>query len=153
MGRKLKLHAIMMKTAFICLLHRNDNSRKVEFMKQLFAMGIFGEADLKVQVEGFNKELQKDGETFFKRYFSELKEVKLSGTEEIGLMIIMTRMYQAYRMAQQNEMGFFRMLRARLSVRDETLRIVIPEISKFLEYEGPPEFPEGWKDEGFNIIL
>lgn len=132
---KITFDEILLKTAFCCMASDgNIDKREIEMIQSL--------CENSEQFENFNfqqaindlvQKINIDGHNFIKDYLNILQNSKLSEKEEILLLDFAIKTIQADDEIEYSEIKFFKTIRHRLKVSDETILAFHPGIEDYLE--------------------
>lgn len=132
---KITFDEILLKTAFCCMASDgNIDKREIEMIQSL--------CENSEQFENFNfqqaindlvQKINLDGHNFIKDYLNILQNSKLTEKEEILLLDFAIKTIQADDEIEYSEIKFFKAIRHRLTVSDETILAFHPGIEDYLE--------------------
>lgn len=131
----LDLNMLLLKTAFSCMACDGDiDQREISLIEQLHrSKKIFGEIDIKVQLENFRAAINKDGKQFIKSYFNDLKTSQLNEDNELSLLEVAFKTIEADTKIEYSEIKFFKVIRSFLKVKNEHIISKFPNLEDYLE--------------------
>jgi len=132
---QLNFNELLLKTAFSCMACDGDiDKREVKLIKQLHKdKQVFGDIDINAKLDSLLIAINRDGHQFLKNYFSELKISKLSSNEELKLIEVAIATIKADDKVEYSEIKFFKVIRAKLSIDNESILRLYPDFEQYLE--------------------
>jgi len=94
---------------------------------------IFGEIDINKELENLLLEINRDGHKFLKSYFNELTSTKLSEQNELKLIEVAIDTINADDKVEYSEVKFFKVIRSKLKIDDNTILSLHPDYEEYLE--------------------
>ena len=94
---------------------------------------IFGEIDINQELENLLLEINRDGHKFLKSYFNELTSTKLSEQNELKLIEVAIDTINADDKVEYSEVKFFKVIRSKLKIDDNTILSLHPDYEEYLE--------------------
>jgi uncharacterized tellurite resistance protein B-like protein len=94
---------------------------------------IFGEIDINQELENLLLEINRDGHKFLKSYFNELTSTKLSEQDELKLIEVAIDTINADDKVEYSEVKFFKVIRSKLKIDDNTILSLHPDYEEYLE--------------------
>jgi hypothetical protein len=128
---------LLLKTAFVCIAcDGNIDKKEVEIVHKIsMEEGLFSDNDLQKELDDFVDSFNDNCDKFIADYFQELKVMNL--TPEIQLLIIKNAIsaIRADESIDYHEVKFFKAIRKVLSISDDAILAVYPDIEDFLEQD------------------
>jgi uncharacterized tellurite resistance protein B-like protein len=126
---------LLIKTAFCCMAsdgHIDD--REIEIIRGICVKSpLFKDYNFMDEINKFIDEINTDGRKFITDYFHLLKNADISEEQEIELIDFAVKIIRADDKVEYSEIKFFKNIRHRLKVQDETLIRKFSDIELFLE--------------------
>jgi hypothetical protein len=94
---------------------------------------LFANFNFKEEINLLVGKINSGGKTFIQYYFDLLKEAKLTEQEELTLIDFAIQTINADEQIDYSEIKFFKNIRHRLNVSDETILARFPDIELYLE--------------------
>jgi uncharacterized tellurite resistance protein B-like protein len=94
---------------------------------------IFGEIEINQELENLLLEINRDGHKFLKSYFNELTSTKLSEQDELKLIEVAIDTINADDKVEYSEVKFFKVIRSKLKIDDNTILSLHPDYEEYLE--------------------
>jgi uncharacterized tellurite resistance protein B-like protein len=94
---------------------------------------IFGEIDINQELENLLLKINRDGHKFLKSYFNELTSTKLSEQDELKLIEVAIDTINADDKVEYSEVKFFKVIRSKLKIDDNTILSLHPDYEEYLE--------------------
>ena len=83
-------------------------------------------------LNNYVEQINKEGQNFLKRYLAEVADATLSDNDQIALVDIAIKMIEADNQILYSEVKFFKKIRRRLSVSDESILAALPQTEDYL---------------------
>ncbi|MFZ2284971.1 MAG: hypothetical protein WAV86_13950 [Lutibacter sp.] len=133
----LNFNKLLLKTAFSCMACDGDiDKREVKLIKQLHKDNkTFGEIDINSELDTLLLAINKDGHHFLKAYFNELKTSVLSEANELKLIEVAIDTIKADEKVEYSEIKFFKVIRAKLKIGNESILEKHPDFEDYLEQD------------------
>lgn len=125
---------LYLKTIFCCMTCDGDIAEaEKEIVRQFCASNeLFKGMDTENFLNKWIEEVNRNGEMFFRSYLNEISEMNLSGQEQMMIVDLAFRTIEADNLIEYSEVKFFKKIRKRLSVSDETILEKYPDKQDFL---------------------
>ncbi|WP_461633874.1 tellurite resistance TerB family protein [Labilibaculum euxinus] len=132
---QLNFNELLLKTAFSCMACDGDiDKREVKLIKQLHKdKHIFGDIDINARLDDLLLDINKDGNQFLMDYLKELKVSNLSDSEELNLIQVAISTIKADDKVEYSEIKFFKVIRAKLSIDNDSILKLYPDFEEYLE--------------------
>lgn len=133
----MQTNKLLLKTAFACMACDGDvDPREIDIVHKLSQEeGLFQDEDLRGELNALVDEFNQDSNAFISNYFNELKNADLSISEQILIIKNALNTIQADEKIEYREIKFFKSIRLMLSVSDEEILKVFPNIEDYLEQD------------------
>ncbi len=132
---QISFNKLLLKTAFSCMACDGDiDKRELVLIKKIHQdTKIFGEIDINQELENLLLEINRDGHKFLKSYFNELTSTKLSEQDELKLIEVAIDTINADDKVEYSEVKFFKVIRSKLKIDDNTILSLHPDYEEYLE--------------------
>ena len=132
---QISFNKLLLKTAFSCMACYGDiDNRELLLIKKIHQdTKIFGEIDINQELENLLLEINRDGHKFLKSYFNELTSTKLSEQDELKLIEVAIDTINADDKVEYSEVKFFKVIRSKLKIDDNTILSLHPDYEEYLE--------------------
>lgn len=129
------INKLLLKTAFSCMACDGDiDKRELVLIKKIHQdTKIFGEIDINQELENLLLKINRDGHKFLKSYFNELTSTKLSEQDELKLIEVAIDTINADDKVEYSEVKFFKVIRSKLKIDDNTILSLHPDYEEYLE--------------------
>ncbi len=126
---------LLLKTAFCCMASDGHiDPREVQQIEKLCKNSpLFQEFDFQHEINILVGKINSRGKEFIRYYFGLLDQAELSEEEELMMIDFAIQTIQADEQIEYSEIKFFKNIRHRLSVSNEKILSVYPDIETFLE--------------------
>ncbi len=126
---------LLLKTAFCCMAaDGNIDDREISILKSLCEKStLFANFNFQDEINLLVSKINHGGKTFIQYYFNLLKEAKLNEQEELTLLDFAIQTIKADEQIEYSEIKFFKNIRHRLNVSDETILARFSDIELYLE--------------------
>ena len=125
----------MIKTAFCCMAsdgHIDD--REISIIKTMCAnTPLFNNFNFEEEINNLIVKINKDGINFLSYYFDLISNTSLTEKEELMLIDFAINTIKADGIIEYSEIRFFKNIRNRLSLSNDTILTFLPDIEDFLE--------------------
>ena len=124
---------LYLKTAFCCMAcDGNIAEEEVQLIRDYTKESlVFQGLDVEKLLNDYIKAINATGISFLNSYFSEIKSIDMTETEELQLVKIAIQMIEADKEVLYSEIKFFKRIRKCLSVSDEVLNREFPDKEDF----------------------
>ena len=124
---------LYLKTAFCCMAcDGNIAEEEIQLIRDYTKESlVFQGLDVKKLLNDYIKAINATGISFLNSYFSEIKSIDMTETEELQLVKIAIQMIEADKEVLYSEIKFFKRIRKCLSVSDEVLNREFPDKEDF----------------------
>lgn len=125
---------LYLKTVFCCIACDGDiATEEVNLVRDLCAKdNIFNCIDSEKHLNSWIAEINEQGGMFLLSYLKELNSVELSETEQLLLVSLAIKAIKADNRIEYAEVKFFKKIRSRLTISDESILAEYPDIEDFL---------------------
>ena len=125
---------LYLKTLFCCSACDGDIAPEEVNLVKDFSLNekSFEGFNVEEVINGYITEINKQGKLFLKEYLNEVNDANLSNEEQLKIIELAIRMIEADNQILYSEVKFFKKLRNRLSVKDETILKKYPEYEDYL---------------------
>ncbi|MCH8487778.1 MAG: TerB family tellurite resistance protein [Candidatus Cyclonatronum sp.] len=133
----ISLDKLFLKTAFSCMAcDGHIDEREVSLIKTLHHQKkTFGEIDINKELEKLLLEINSDGRKFLRSYFNDLAASELSESEELKLVEVAIDTIKADDKVEYSEIKFFKVIKSKLKISDETILKYHPDFEEYLEQD------------------
>lgn len=112
------------------------DASEVKLVKDLASTtDLFGGLNATDELDRMLGEIKETGGEFLRTYFDQLTAADLSNDEELKLIKISIDTIYADNVVAYSEVKFFKIVRDKLAIDDESILAVMPEIEEFLEQD------------------
>ncbi len=131
----LELNKLLLKTAFCCMACDGDiDKREIKIINKLQKeKKIFGEIDIKTELNTFLKLINKDSKGFLDNYFVELVTLGLTTSDELKLVEVAITIIKADENIEYSEIKFFKVIYSKLKIENECILEKHPDFEEYLE--------------------
>ena len=126
---------LLLKTAFCCMASDgNIDKREIALIKSMCEKSpLFKDFNFLEEINSLVSKINTRGKEFISFYFDLLRKSTLSEQEELTLIDFAIQTIKADEQIEYSEIKFFKNIRHRLKVSDDSILAVFPEIEQFLE--------------------
>lgn len=126
---------LLLKTAFCCMASDGHiDNREISLIKSMCQKSLFfKDLNFQDEINLLVNKINTSGKGFILSYFELLSKAKLSESEELILIDFAIQTIKADDQVEYSEIKFFKNIRHRLKVSDETILKTYPDIEMFLE--------------------
>jgi uncharacterized tellurite resistance protein B-like protein len=126
---------LLLKTAFCCMASDgNIDNREIALIKSLCENSpLFKDYNFHEEINSMVNDINTGGKEFISNYFELLVKAILSDQEELTLIDFAIQTIKADEQIEYSEIKFFKNIRHRMKVSDETILIAFPDVEQFLE--------------------
>ncbi len=131
------LEKLLLKTALSFMACDGDiDDGEVALVQKLASSSdVFGDIDVTQAMNNMLNELQRVGGEFLRSYFDELDEAELTEKEELELIKVAIDTINADGKVDYSEIKFFKIVRDKLSIDNDDILEVLPDIEEYLEQD------------------
>lgn len=128
---------LLLKTAFSCMAcDGHIDKREVVLIKNMHKENkIFGDINLDHELENLLLEINRDGNKFLRGYFKELTSIVLSESDEFKIIEAAIHTIKADNKLDYSEIKFFKVIRSKLRIANESILSVYPDFEEYLEQD------------------
>ena len=125
---------LYLKTVFACMACDGDiATEEIALVKTMTEQsGLFSSIDVENKLNDYVEQINKQGKGFLSSYLSDVTNATLSENEEMEIIKIAIQTIEADRKIEYSEISFFKKIRQRLNLSDETILFVFPEKEDYL---------------------
>ena len=125
---------LFLKTAFACMACDGDiATEEITLIRELTEKSdLFLNIDVESKLNDYVTQINKQGWEFLSNYLSDVANLELSENEEMEIIKIAIQTIEADRKIEYSEISFFKKIRQRLNLSDETILFVFPEKEDYL---------------------
>mgnify|MGYP003478103671 CR=1 FL=1 len=125
---------LYLKTAFACMACDGDiATEEIALVKTMTEQSdLFSSIDVENKLNDYVEQINKQGKSFLSGYLSDIAKSELSEKEEMELVRIAIQTIEADNRIEYSEISFFKKIRQRLNVSDETILAEFPNKEDYL---------------------
>lgn len=146
---------LFLRTAFACMACDGDiATEEIALVKQFTEQSnLFSTIDVENKLNDYVAQINKQGRVFLTTYLNDIANAKLTEKEEMQIVSIAIQTIEADNKIEYSEVSFFKKIRQRLNVSDETILAIFPDKEDYLlpDIKMPEEM--SWNVLFENIIL
>ena len=146
---------LYLRTAFACMACDGDIAvEEIALVKKMAEQSdLFSSIDVENKLNEYVNQINKQGRSFLSTYLSDLTNVGLTEKEEFEIVRIAIQTIEADNRIEYSEISFFKKIRQRLNLSDETILAEFPEKEDYLlpDIKMPDEM--NWNVHFENITL
>lgn len=134
----LKFEHLLLKTAFCCMASDGDiDSKEVKTIESLCSKSEwFKNFDFKQEINNLIEAINAGGILFIQSFLNDLENANLSEKEEIETLDFAIKTIYADEKVEYSEVKFFKTIRHRLKISDDSIRQYFPELDdNFIEVD------------------
>jgi uncharacterized tellurite resistance protein B-like protein len=133
----ITLDKLLLKTAFCCMASDGHiDNREIALIKTMCEKStLFQNFNFQDEINNLLNKINTRGKEFISYYFDLLGKSNLSEKEELTLIDFAIQTIKADDQIEYTEIKFFKNIRHRLKISDETILTVYPDIEQFLEQD------------------
>lgn len=126
---------LLLKTAFCCMASDGHiDNKEIAIIKSMCEKSLlFKDFNFQEEINSLVNKINTNGKEFISYYFDLLKKSTLTETEELTLIDFAIQTIKADEQIEYSEIKFFKNIRHRLKVSDDTILATFPDIEQFLE--------------------
>ena len=134
---KTEFDTLLLKTAFACMACDGEIDKKeVAMIKKMHEEHhVFGDIDIKRDLDVLFQKINNDGHAFIRSYFSDLKNVLLNDEQEMKIIEVAIDTIKADEKIDYNEVKFFKVIRSRLKIKNDKILDLHPDFEEYLEQD------------------
>lgn len=127
-------HELYLKTAFCCMACDGDIAdEEINLIKHWANENeLFKNLDIIILLQNYIDELRIKGGDFLKSYIKEVADSNLEEHEELQLIKVAIEMIEADMKVEYSEISFFKKVRRKLRITDETILAELPDKEDYL---------------------
>lgn len=128
---------LLLQTVFCCMAaDGNIDKREIALIKSMCEKSpLFENFNFQEEINQLVSKINNSGKAFVQEYFDFLKQTQLSEQEELTLIDFAIQTINADEQVEYSEIKFFKNIRHRLKVDDETILERFPDIELYLEQD------------------
>lgn len=128
---------LLLKTVFCCMASDgNIDKREIALIKKMCeSLPIFSDFDVQKEINSLVSQINAEGKEFISYYFELLKNASLADNEELTLIDFAIQTIKADEQIDYSEIKFFKNIRNRLNISNDSILAAFPEIEQFLEQD------------------
>lgn len=132
---KLLFQELLLKTGFCCMASDGIIAdSEIELIKKLcIQLPELEGLDFNAKLHEFAKNMESKGKIFINEYLHQLQNALLSTEENLSLIDMSIQTIKADNIIDYSEIQFFKNIRHRLTIDDETILGKFPDIDNWLE--------------------
>ena len=146
---------LYLKTAFACMACDGDiATEEIALVKKMVEQSdLFSFIDVENRLNDYVEQINKQGRGFLSAYLSDISNAELMEKEEMEIVRIAIQTIEADNKIEYSEISFFKKIRQRLNISDETILAVFPDKEDYLlpDIKMPEEI--NWNVQFENIQL
>ena len=125
---------LYLKTVFCCIACDGDIAKEeIRLIRELGTKDkLFNDMDTERYINAWINEINKRGSMFLQNYLNEIATEDLNEKEQLLLVSLVFNAIEADNRIEYSEVKFFRKIRSRLSISDETILGKFPNKEDFL---------------------
>lgn len=125
---------LYLKTVFCCIACDGDIAEEeIRLIRELGTKDkLFNDMDTERYINAWINEINKRGSMFLQNYLNEIATEDLNEKEQLLLVSLAFNAIEADNRIEYSEVKFFKKIRSRLSIRDETILGKFPNKEDFL---------------------
>lgn len=126
---------LLLQTAFSCMASDGDiDTSEVQLIKALEQdEKLFGFENIENELNRLVREINKNGHGFLRQYLHHLSQSNFTEEQEIEIVRTSVKTIKADNDEKYSEIKFFKIIRSKLSVTDESLIEALPEFDNLEE--------------------
>jgi uncharacterized tellurite resistance protein B-like protein len=132
---KITFDQLLLKTAFCCMAaDGNIDEREISRIMELCSGSqLLSNLNVKEEINLLVGKINTGGKSFIQYYFDLLNQTSLNEQEELTLINFAIQTINADEQVEYSEIKFFKNIRHRLNVSNESILIHFPEVEQYLE--------------------
>lgn len=132
---QIAFNELLLQTAFSCMAADGDiDQSEIKLIKALEQdEKLFGVDNIETELNRLVQEINENGHGFLREYLHHLSQANLSEQQEIQIVSTAVKTIKADDDERYSEIKFFKIIRSKLAVNDETLITSFPEFENLEE--------------------
>jgi uncharacterized tellurite resistance protein B-like protein len=128
-------HLLLLRTAFSCMACDGDiDKREVELIKAFHhEQQTFGNLDIEQELESLLAAINTEGYQFLRNFVQQLAGSELDAQQELKLVEVAIDTIKADDKIEYSEIKFFKVIRAKLTISNESIMAAHPDFEEYLE--------------------
>ena len=142
---EITFEKLIFTTAFCCMASDGTiDQREIDLLKSMCheSKDLFN-FKFEDEINSLITELNTKGKEFISQYFDMLSQAQLTEQEEISLIDYALKIIKADQQIDYSEISFFKVIRHHLTIGDEKILSIFPDIEYFLEEDINAEYSLG----------
>ena len=125
---------LYLRTAFACMACDGDIAvEEIALVKKMTEQSdLFSSIDVENKLNEYVSQINKQGRSFLSTYLSDLTNAGLTEKEEFEIVRIAIKTIEADNRIEYSEISFFKKIRQRLNLSDETILSEFPDKEDYL---------------------
>ena len=125
---------LFLRTAIACMACDGDiATEEIALVKQFTEQSeLFSTINVESQLNDYVKQINEQGKKFLSGYLSDIANSELTENEEMEIVRIAIQTIEADNKIEYSEISFFKKIRQRLNVSDETILTEFPDKEDYL---------------------
>ena len=131
---KTTKNELYLRTAFACMACDGDIAmEEIAVVKELAdKANLFSNFDVESKLNDYVSQINQHGKVFLTTYLNDIANAKLTEKEEMQIVGIAIQTIEADNKIEYSEISFFKKIRQRLNVSDETILAEFPDKEDYL---------------------
>lgn len=125
---------LYLKTVFACMVCDGDIApEEIAVVKELAEKAdLFSNFDVENKLNDYVSQINQQGRVFLTTYLNDIANAELTEKEEMQIISIAIQTIEADNKIEYSEVSFFKKIRQRLNVSDETILATFPDKEDYL---------------------
>lgn len=130
----MNINELYLKTIFCCIACDGDiASEEVQLLNSVAKDSVmFREIDVQSTINRYINAINKEGVAFLASYLKEITDANLTDDQALTLISLAIKAIEADNNIEYSEISFFKKIRKRLSITDNTILEALPDIEDYL---------------------
>lgn len=131
----MNTNEMYLKTAFCCMAcDGNIADEEVSALKQYISANHtnFDGLDIELMLNSYIESINSIGTQFLKNYLRDISEMNLSEEEQLNVIRLAINLIEADNIIEYSEIAFFKKIRLKLSISDESILENMPDKGDYL---------------------
>lgn len=130
----MNINELYLKTIFCCIAYDGDiASEEVQLLNSVAKDSVmFREIDVQSTINRYINAINKEGVAFLASYLKEITDANLTDDQALTLISLAIKAIEADNNIEYSEISFFKKIRKRLSITDNTILEALPDIEDYL---------------------
>ncbi len=126
---------LLLKTAFCCMAADGHiDNREINLIKSMCEKSpLFEHFNFQEEINLLVGKINSEGKSFVQYYFDLLKQAQLTEQEELTIIDFAIQTINADEQIEYSEIKFFKNIRHRLKITNDSILATFPDIEQFLE--------------------